>query len=125
MTPELDLLAGQRQRDRLAAWPQPRRTAAGRSRRALPLVPRSSNSKGFPMNTWHIDTSIQLQIAEQKREEMLRAGLIRQQLLEQRTRSSPVIALRMSLSHVLIALGQAIRPNARADEWADSPRIAA
>jgi hypothetical protein len=77
------------------------------------------------MNTWHIDTSVQLRLAEMKREDMIRAGLVRQHLLERRTKPSRIIALRLVMANALIGLGQAVKPATCGDEWTGSPRTAA
>lgn len=119
------LLADLRQRERTAGRLPHRDTASRRMRRIdgppSPIQPKDTTA----MTTWFIDTDIQLSIAEMKRDEMIRASLLRQHLRDGAPQASIITNLRLTLANVLIALGQAVKPAASAEEWTGAPRTAA
>ncbi|MGC4105430.1 MAG: hypothetical protein QM753_03620 [Thermomicrobiales bacterium] len=100
------------------------RAARPLNRLSQPLTARST-PKDTTMNTWFLDTDIQLQISEMKRQDMLRNALRKQQLRDTNASASTITNLRFTLANALIALGQAVKPASRAEEWTGSTRTAA
>ncbi|MGN6031852.1 MAG: hypothetical protein ACTHQE_09320 [Thermomicrobiales bacterium] len=124
MNAELLLLADARHADLSARRaPHPRTTTERRAYRPT-SVPLTTAKDHDPMNTWHIDTDIQLALVEMKRNDQLRDAMMRQHLRAIRPATSPLTTLRLMVANTLITLGQTLKPEPECEPAAPT-RIAA
>ncbi|MGC4191185.1 MAG: hypothetical protein QM589_08460 [Thermomicrobiales bacterium] len=127
MNSELMLLVDQRHAERRAK-PSLRPVPDTRPTRRLSQWPKPSSTKRDfqTMNTWHIDTSMYLHLAQLKHEDMIRAAMLHKTLRELNGSQSVTQRVRLSLANALITLGQAMKPDSRSEDWTGSaPRTAA